>query len=81
MLFATLLFFFFWAIVSYLSRPTLGELLPDCTFIYLGFISAGELPVAVATQETLIVLRVYKQPLQISLPSLSPEVICIVINS
>lgn len=38
-------------------------------------------PVTAATQETLIVLHVYKQPLQISLPSLSPEVIRIVINS
>lgn len=55
-----------------------GEQLPART---PRLISAGEIPVAVAMQETLIVLHVYKQPLQISLPSLSPEVICIVINS
>lgn len=55
-----------------------GEQLPVRT---QRLISAGEIPVAVAMQETLIVLHVYKQPLQISLPSLSPEVICIVINS
>lgn len=38
-------------------------------------------PVTAATQEALIVSHVYKQPLQISLPSLSPEVMRIVINS
>lgn len=53
-----------------------------CQHIYLfRFYFSSELPVAMATQEALIGLHVYKQPLQISLPSLSPEVICIVINS
>lgn len=80
-----LLFVVFFSLSSLLPDPprAIWPQVSRClsTHLFRGFFSAGELPVAVATQETLIVLHVYKQPLQICLPSLSPEVICIVINS